>query len=134
VYENVVSGYLEKMRKLLSKPKHGFSKASSADVPRDPGVYAIHDTKLRTIIYIGRTGNLRRRLLGNHRSGNVRGSQFRKALAQYLNVQSEEQITQYILDNCSFQYVVIEEFEEIVRLEHFSTAILAPVLNVRLRQ
>lgn len=134
MYKNVISDYLEKMNKLLSKPKYDFSKASFKDVPKEPGVYAIYDTELKAIIYIGRTGNLRRRLLRNHKSGNVRGSQFRKALGHHFNLRSEDQITRYILDNCNFQYVVIKQFEEMIRLEHFATAILAPVLNVKLRQ
>ena len=134
VHENVVSHYLEKMSELLSRPKFDFPKTLSSDVPREAGVYVIFDTRLKAIIYIGRTGNLRRRLLGNHKSGNVRGSQFRKGLGQYFNLRSEDQITRYILDNCNFHHMVIKEFEEMVRLEHFATAILAPVLNVRLRQ
>jgi excinuclease UvrABC nuclease subunit len=119
---------------LLASERKAFSKASFTDIPKAPGVYTIHNTKLRAIIYIGRTGNLRRRLLGNHKSGNVRGSQFRKALGSCFNLQSEDQITQYILDNCDFQYIVIKGFGEMVRLEHFATAVLAPVLNVKLKQ
>ena len=129
-----MSGYVVKMNELLARPKYRFSTISSADIPKEPGVYAIHDSRLKTIIYIGRTRNLRRRLLRNHKSGNIRGSQFRKALGQKLDLKSETEITNYILENCSFQFMVVKEFEEMVRLEHFATAVLAPILNVRLRQ
>jgi len=68
------------MNKLLTGSKWKFSEVSSKDAPQEPGVYVIHDEKLETIIYIGRTKNLRRRLLSDHKRGNVEGSQFRKAL------------------------------------------------------
>ena len=72
--------------------------------------------------------------MGDHKRGNVRGSQFRKALGRNFALNSEDKITSYILKNCSFQFMALEEFEEIVRLEHFAIAALGPVLNVRLKQ
>jgi excinuclease UvrABC nuclease subunit len=129
-----MSHYVGKINELLARPKYGFSDVSSRDVPQELGVYVIYDEKQEKIIYIGRTRNLRRRLLGDHKRGNVEGSQFRKALGQKLALETEDEITNYILENCSFQFRVIKEFEEMVRLEHFATAVLAPVLNVQLRQ
>lgn len=94
----------------------------------------IRDEKEKALIYVGRTENLRRRLLGDHKRGNIKGSQFRRALKQNFNLNSESQITKYILENCSFQFLVIDEFEETVRLEHFTTAVLGPLLNTRLKR
>jgi len=133
-HTRAVYRYSGKMNNLLVKPKYSFSDVSSADIPKEAGVYAIYDKRLAATIYIGRTRNLRRRLLRNHKSGNIRGSQFRKALGQNFALKPEAEITNYILKNCSFQFVVVEKFEEMVRLEHFATAVLAPVLNVRLKQ
>jgi len=81
-----------------------------------------------------RTRNLGRRLLGDHKRGNVKGSQFRKALGRNFALKSEDAITSYILKNCSFQFMALEEFEETVRLEHFAIAVLGPILNIRLKQ
>lgn len=134
MYESVVDIYLGKMNELLAKPKHEFSKVSPREVPTGSGVYAIYDKKSDRIVYIGRTRNLRRRLLGDHKRGNVEGSQFRKALGRHFILKSEEEITSYISKNCSFQFIEINEFEDIVRLEHFTTAIIAPILNIKLRQ
>lgn len=134
MYESVVSEYTKKMKELLERPKLSFSEASSGDVSREPGVYVIYNEKLEKIIYIGRTRNLRRRLLGNHKGGNIKGSQFRKALGKSYKLKPEAEITEYILKNCSFRFMVVESFEEMIRLEHFSTAVLAPLLNVRLKQ
>ena len=134
MYKSVVSQYARKMEELLERSKLSFSEASPKDVLREPGVYVIYDERLEKIIYVGRTRNLRRRLLGNHKRGNIKGSQFRKALGNNFGLKPEAEITEYILKNCSFRFMVVKSFEEMIRLEHFSTAVLAPLLNVRLKQ
>ncbi|UCG36743.1 MAG: GIY-YIG nuclease family protein [Candidatus Bathyarchaeota archaeon] len=133
MYEAVVSNYLIETKKLLSRRKYDFEKASSHIVPKEPGVYVIHDKHLRGIVYIGRTRNLKRRLLSDHKHGNVDGSQFRRALGRKLALKSEGDITNYVLENCSFQFAVIQDSEEMIRLEHFATAVLGPILNVQLK-
>jgi len=133
LYENVISRYLTMMNTLLNEPRHCFSEGS-ANVPRQPGVYVIYDEKEKAIIYAGRTKNLRRRLLSDRKRGNIEGSQFRKALGENLALLPESQITRYILENCSFQFMVIKELEEMVRLEHFSTAVLSPLLNTQVKR
>jgi len=122
------------LKKLLAEPRYHFATASSQDIPKAQGIYVIHDKRKDTIIYSGRTKNLKRRLLGDHKRGNIRGSQFRKALGRNFTLKSEDAITTYILANCSFQFMTLEEFEQIVRLEHFAIAVLGPVLNLRLKQ
>lgn len=134
LYDRVISRYLAMLKRLLAEPSYNFAEVSSRNVPKKLGVYVIYDKRVNLIIYAGRTKNLRRRLLGDHKQGDVKGSQFRKALNRNLALESENEITNYVLENCSFQFMVIEEFEEMVRLEHFVTAILAPVLNTQLKQ
>ena len=94
----------------------------------------IHDDSLKQIIYAGRSKNLKIRLLQQHKQGNVRGSQFRKTLGQKHNLGNETEISAYIRENCSFQFLPVTTFEEMIRLEHFITAILAPTLNTELKQ
>jgi len=134
LYESVISHYVEMLKKLLAKPRYRFADASSRDIPKEPGVYVIYDKRTKAIIYVGRSKNLKRRLLGDHMRGNVRGSQFRRALGRNFTLSSEDEITSYIQKNCSFQFMALESFEEIVRLEHFAIAVLGPILNVRLKQ
>lgn len=122
------------MKKLLAEPSYNFAEVSSRRVPKEPGVCVIYDKGEKAIIYAGRTKNLRRRLLRDHKRGNIKGSQFRRALKQNFTLKSESEITSYILENCSFQFMIIEEFEEMVRLEHFIAAFIAPVLNIKLKQ
>jgi excinuclease UvrABC nuclease subunit len=132
-YEATVAQYLIKLKEVLAQPPKNFADDTLDDVPKKPGVYVIHDKKSEQIIYAGRTKNLRRRLLSDHRRGNIEGSQFRKALGQSLGTSNEKEIRKYIEENCSFRFLVIQNFEETVRLEHFVTAVIAPTLNVKLK-
>lgn len=134
INENESNAYFSrKMKELMSGEFTGFSQASH-EIPNAQGVYLIFDKILGKNIYVGRSGNLKRRLLQNHKQGNIKGSQFRKALSQYFKLDSENKITEYILSNCSYKYLALKDFEEMVRLEHFVTAIIGPELNVKLKQ
>jgi len=134
LYEKVISEYLAKLKDLLSSNEYNFREASSMHVPEKPGVYVIVDKENGDIIYIGRTKNLRRRILGNHKSGNIRGSQFRKALMRIYNLKDEQEISNYIQQKCAFKFKIIENQSERIRLEHFATAVIAPKLNIQLKQ
>lgn len=126
--------YLEKLKQILDNPICNFCEATPEQVPAASGVYVIYDNSSNQMIYAGRSKNLRMRLLQQHKSGNIKGSQFRKALGQKHNLGGEAQISDYIKDNCSFKLLEVESFEEMVRLEHFITAIMAPILNTELKQ
>jgi excinuclease UvrABC nuclease subunit len=130
--ENVALEYVGKVKELLASKSLSFKNVASDDVPDRAGVYVIFDEGGR-VIYVGRTRNLRRRLLGDHRRGNVRGSQFRKALMQNYGLTDEEQINNYV-NRFTFKFKELEDPEEKIRLEHFAIAILAPTLNVKLKQ
>ena len=75
-----VNVLMEFLKQLLHSKIYGFSSAKPSDVPEEPGVYLISETKddSLTVIYIGQTQNMRRRILTNHRSGNRRTSTFRR--------------------------------------------------------
>src|SRR4030042_547304 len=132
--ESSVVSYSEKLKQILNQPLHRLAEASLNQVSEESGVSVIYDSNSKQMIYAGRSRNLRIRLLNQHKSGNIRGSQFRKALGQKHNLDNEAKISDYIKDNCSFKLLEVESFEERVRLEHFITAILAPALNTELRQ
>ena len=75
----------------------------------------------------GKTNNLRRRILGNHRSGNIRGSAFRKALMADREFQNENEVSEYIRAGCTFQFLPV--VEGLSAVEHFAIAVLKPKLN-----
>src|SRR4030042_825827 len=132
--ESTVASYSEKLKQVLNQPVYRFAEATSKQVPEASGVYVIYDSSSNQMIYAGRSKNLRIRLLQQHTSGNIRDSQFRKAIGQKNNLDSEAKISAYIKDNCSFKLLEVESFEEMVRLEHFITATMAPHLNTELKQ
>jgi len=133
LYENIASEYVRKVEELLACESFSFRDVTSEQVPKEPGVYVIFNERDK-IIYVGRTRNLGRRLLGDHKNGNIRGSQFRRALMQNYGLKSEGEISKFIQNNCAFKFKVIEEPEERIRLEHFTTAITAPQLNIKIKQ
>jgi len=122
------------LNKLLSSNAYSFSLVSPEQVPREPGVYVILTATTDSIIYVGRSKNLRRRLLSDHRLGNIEGSQFRKALQRKFGLESEAKVSEYIRTNCSFKFITIRDPSEMVRFEHFTTAAVGPALNIELAQ
>jgi hypothetical protein len=132
-YEDAINKLFEQKKKLMARQSHSFAKATLKELKNTGGVYAISD-KSGTVIYVGRSGRLRSRLLGDHRSGDVVGSQFRRALMEGRSLTSEKEITLYITGNCSFKFLEIANLEEQIRLEHFITAVVGPELNVKLKR
>jgi len=126
--------YFEKLKRILDQPVYNFSEVTPEQVPAVSGVYVVYDNSSNQMIYAGKSKNLRVRLLQQQKSGNIRGSYFRKALGQKHNLDGEAKISDYIKDNCSFKLLEVESFEEMIRLEHFITAIMAPILNTELKQ
>ena len=93
MFEDVITLYSKKLEQVLNQPVFRFATVTSKRVPKESGVYLIHDDSSKQIIYAGRSKNLRTRLLQQHKKGNVRGSQFRKALGQKHNLTSEVEIS-----------------------------------------
>ena len=110
---------------LLSSAPSSFA---NADIPERPGIYVIYDCAGQPY-YIGQSGNLRRRLLVDHRKGNGKSSIFRRKLARLKRLDSEPAVTSYIVEKCSLRFLELESEWERLELEHFATAILSPVLN-----
>jgi hypothetical protein len=104
------------------------SSFANADIPERPGIYVIFDCAGQPC-YIGQSGNLRRRLLIDHRKGNGKANIFRRKLARLKRLDSEPAVTAYIVENCSLRFLELESEWERLGMEHFATAILAPVLN-----
>ncbi|MEM3875231.1 MAG: GIY-YIG nuclease family protein [Candidatus Bathyarchaeia archaeon] len=69
--EGIALEYVGKVKELLGGRSFNFRNVVSSEVPNEPGVYVIFNER-DEIIYVGRTKNLRRRLLGDHKRGNIR--------------------------------------------------------------
>ncbi|TRO51111.1 hypothetical protein E2P63_05250 [Candidatus Bathyarchaeota archaeon] len=91
--ESTIATYSEKLKQILNQPVYRFATVTSRRVLKESGVYIIHDDSSKQIIYAGRTRDLRVRLVQQHKQGDIRGSQFRKALGQKHNLSSEKEIS-----------------------------------------
>jgi len=133
--EERISRYRAELNRLLHSATYEFSRIDRRDIPDVPGVYIIYDKTGRQILYVGESGDLRRRLFGDHRAGNRRGSAFRRALSRWKKMEDEKEIREYIIQNCSFQILPVPDKLERKRFEHFAIAVLNPRLNdvVRLK-
>ena len=135
-YDDTISNFVQLLNKLVEAPKFTFKKVKSTDVPKRPGNYLI--TSSSGVVYIGTSGNLNRRILNQHKLGNIGGSNFRRTVAIHFLMETtketspelEAKISQYILQNFSFQYILIDDYVERIKFEHFATAILSPILNL----
>jgi predicted GIY-YIG superfamily endonuclease len=116
--------YLLALEKILNSKGYSFCSETKS-IPLNSGVYIILNHSLMPI-YIGRTLNLRRRLFRDHRSGNVDGSAFRRALSIKLGIQDEKELRSYIEKNCSFKYLTLKNTHN---FEHFAISVLSPELN-----
>jgi hypothetical protein len=113
------------IRQLVPSPKFSFDFKS---LPKVPGIYAIYDND-DSLIYVGKTNNLARRLLREHKSGNRRGSAFRRAMSIEKGLDEEAKLTSYILRNCKFQYLELSDERLLSAVEHFAISVLNPRLN-----
>jgi len=130
-----ISSHRHMLDRLLESPTYEFSSGDRKDVPAVTGVYIIYNKTDGKVLYVGESGDLRRRLFENHRSGNRRGSAFRQALSRWEKIKDEKEIRGYIIQNCSFQVLPVPDKLERKRFEHFAIAVLNPRLNdvVRLK-
>jgi len=64
MFEDTVEEFFTMMKHLLIQPSHDSAESPSDSIPSATGVYGILDKKQNQIIYVGRSRNLRRRLLG----------------------------------------------------------------------
>jgi len=124
-YSRLVDEYLKNLDVLQKSSKYNFS-IDGKQIPKTPGLYLIYSRS--RLIYVGETSNLKRRLLGDHKH-NTEGSAFRIAIKKYKKMQAEKAISGYILKNCSFQFIEVEDKLRRKRLEHFAIAVLNPLLN-----
>ena len=94
-----------------------------------PGVYAIFDRSTGAMLYVGRTKNVRRRLYTNHLMGPETNARLKKYLAEDRNrpdIQNMAAAKPYLIDNCYFQYIRVDEMVKRGQIE----GLLNYLLNV----
>lgn len=124
-WDNLIEDYKGQLKTLLSSKSHLFNSINRKEITDKSGVYAIFD-KDSSLLYIGQSKNLKVRLICNHLQNDKIGSAFRRNLSEEYHLESEKEITQYILNNCFFKYMILDKPKP---LEYFSISILKPKLN-----
>ena len=97
---------------LLESQQYTFRGLTPSMLESVPGVYAIFDRATGATLYVGRTINIRRRLYTNHLMGPEANARLKKYLATDRNrpdIPDMAAAKQYLIDNCYFQYVRVEE-------------------------
>lgn len=114
----------------MKQEEHEYSRGI---IKKAPGIYFIYDKRQKELLYIGITKErkdlcirIRNHMLYPTKSGNL-GNKLKK-LDEYHNG-NKEKLHQYISNNCSFRYMVIEDLRKLKFLEHFCIAVLDPKLN-----
>ena len=97
---------------LLESQQYTFRGLTPSMLESVPGVYAIFDRSTGATVYVGRTKNIRRRLYPNHLMGPETNARLKKYLCKDSDrpdIPDMVAAKQYLIDNCYFQYVRVEE-------------------------
>ncbi|MDP2924294.1 MAG: GIY-YIG nuclease family protein [Candidatus Omnitrophota bacterium] len=80
-------------------------------------------------IYIGKSKSLQRRIVGDHYKGDRIASTLKSKLIKGLCLSKEKEVMNYLSNNCSVQFMIIEDKDLLTRIEHFAVAVLTPKWN-----
>ena len=108
------------LQQLLESKQFYFRDLVPSMLDKVAGVYAIFDTATGKTLYVGRTINIRRRLYTNHLMGpeaNARLKKYLKEDKDRPDIPNMSSAKQYLIDNCYFQYLPIEETIPRARIE-----------------
>lgn len=119
--------YQQKLEELLSKPINFFNDDLKNNIPKTSGIYRIFDKNSinHETIYLGKSKDLKRRVVNNHFKGSSKNSTLRRKLSLTL---SSEEITLFLNQKCNVQFIEIEE-NNLSYFEHYFIAMLCPKHN-----
>lgn len=131
MFEEVVQDYLERLQDLISCEKIRFDSDLHSALPKDAGVYRIirANDETRTTLYVGTSKNLQDRLYSNLLMGDVTAHTLRNKLIKSKMCSNEEDIKNYLRNNCLIQFEIIPNKKERHYFEHFAISILKPQFN-----
>lgn len=79
-------------KRMDTQPRRPMTELTKAEIPLDPGVYAVYRDGRR--MYVGKAKSLKERVWGDHsgRGMSMRGSAFRRNVAEHLGIASANDI------------------------------------------
>lgn len=127
----LILNYRLSLDELLAAPQLRFDSALRAAVPAQPGIYRIlkPQSDWRTSVYVGKSRDLRRRLYGDHFTGNRKSSTLKRKLIGNGLFVDEAGVERFLASECVVQFLVVQGGVERSFLEHFAIAILRPDHN-----
>ncbi|MEK6520986.1 hypothetical protein COE01_21595 [Bacillus thuringiensis] len=99
------------IKKILKRDKIEFYGLKPSQLPRDPGVYIIRDKSDDTVLYVGRTLNLQRRIYTNHLQGNLSTARLKKYLIEDSSrgdVVDLNSAKEFLKNQCYVQFIIVE--------------------------
>ena len=114
---------------LLKSQQFTFQGLTPSVLEKVPGVYAIFDRRTGATLYVGRTKNVRRRLYTNHLMGPETNARLKKYMyrdSDRPDIPNMAAAKQYLIDNCYFQYIRVDEMVKRGQVE----GLLSFLLNV----
>ena len=129
--DTLIAQYRASLDKLLAAPKLPFNTALRQALPNNGGVYQIIQVEdgRQLAFYVGKTGNLRARIIGSHLRGNSEASTLRRKMIRSGDFADEISVTKFLMENCLIQFLEIEDKKERAWFEHFTIAMLKPKYN-----
>lgn len=116
---------------LLHSHKYYFSELKPSDLENGlAAVYAIFNKGDEQALYVGRTKNIRQRIYNNHLMGPLTNARLKKYLIDddtLDDIKDAESAKKYIIDNCYFQYIAVEDITTRGQIE----GLLSYLLDVR---
>ena len=116
-------------KQLLESQQYMFRGLTPSMLESVAGVYAIFDQVTGATLYVGRTKNIRRRLYTNHLMGPETNARLKKYLykdSDRPDIPDMVAAKQYLIDNCYFQYIRVDEMVKRGQIE----GLLSYLLNV----
>lgn len=126
--QNRIEQYSNMIEELTLGVIFSFKTTKPREVPSLAGVYAIYNNS-DDVIYVGTSKNMKNRIFTNHKNGNMKASSFRVQVSRLLRSKDEYEIKNYIVENCRFRVLSIEDNNERYKFEHFAIGVLNPELN-----
>lgn len=128
--EVLINRYKKMINELLKNPVFEFNLTLSTNLPRKPGVYRIFEKEdPEKAIYIGKSKNLKSRIVGDHYRGDRIASTLKRKLIRDMGLSDEKDVMDYLSNKCSVQFIITEDKQIQTGFEHFAVAVLTPKWN-----
>lgn len=103
------TNYIEKIQE---SDRIMFEGLKPSQLPSDSGVYIIKDKMDDTVLYVGRTLNLQRRIYTNHLQGNLSTARLKKYLIEdsfRSEVVDLKSAKEFLKKRCYVQFIIVQE-------------------------